>query len=83
MAAISSMTEKKTLDDFYRYVLSKDPNIRLECFSSLENYLMNLNNSTDCEDLDGFINGLLKWIEGSNYRVRSYLSFIIYVNLFI
>lgn len=70
MAHISSITKKKTLDEFYPYVLSKDPSVRLEYFSAIENYLSDSNNSTDCEDLDGFINGILKWIEGSNYRVR-------------
>jgi hypothetical protein len=71
MAYTSSIRENKTLDQFYSNVLSKEPSVRLECFSSLENYLSNVNNSIDCEDLTGFINGLLKWIEGSNYRVRS------------
>jgi len=69
MADRSSIIEKKTLDEFYSNVLSKEPSIRLECFSLLENYLSDKNNSIDCEDLTGFINGLLKWIEGSNYRV--------------
>jgi hypothetical protein len=69
MADTSSITENKNLDQFYSKVLSKDPSVRLECFSALENYLSDFNNSTDCEDLYGFIKGLLKWIEGSNYRV--------------
>ena len=70
MADISSTaTDDKTLDQFYSNVLSKEPSVRLECFSTLENYLSNVNNSLDCYDLTGFINGLLKWIEGSNYRV--------------
>jgi hypothetical protein len=58
------------LDQFYPYVLSKEPSIRLECFPALERYLMNESNEIDCEDITGFLNGLLKWIEGSNYRVR-------------
>lgn len=69
MADLSSLLENKTLDQFYSNVLSKDPSIRLECFSTLENYLSDVNNSTDCDDIGGFINGLLKWIECSNYRV--------------
>jgi len=77
MADISSITKNKTLDEFYSNVLSKEPSVRLECFSALENYLSDVNNSINCEDLTGFINGLLKWIEGSNYRVKIYLSIII------
>lgn len=61
----------KSLDEFYPHVLSKEPSVRLECFSSLENYLSDRNTSIDCEDLSGFINAVLKWVEGSNYRVRS------------
>jgi hypothetical protein len=70
MADTSSIIDNKTLDEFYPYVISKEPSIRLECFSELEKYLSDINNSVDCEDLTGFINGLVKWIEGSNYRVR-------------
>ena len=70
MADSSSIRENKTLDEFYPHVLSKEPSVRLECFPALENYLSDVNTSIDCEDLTGFINGLLKWIEGSNYRVR-------------
>jgi hypothetical protein len=71
MAYTSSIRQNKTLDEFYPNVLSKEPSVRLECFPALENYLSNVNNSIDCEDLSGFISGLLKWIEGSNYRVGS------------
>lgn len=66
----SSITiEVQNLDQFYSSVLSKDPNVRLECFSKLENHLSDETNSIDCEDLTGFISGLLKWVESSNYRV--------------
>jgi hypothetical protein len=70
MADISSMT---TLDEFYPNVLSKEPSVRLECFFAIENYLLDVNNSISCQDLTGFIDGLLKWIEGSNYRVGFFL----------
>jgi hypothetical protein len=70
MADTSSIRESRTLDEFYSNVLSKEPSIRLECFPVLENYLSNINNSINCEDLTGFITGLLKWVECSNYRVR-------------
>lgn len=69
MAQTSTTTENKTLDDFYQNVLSKEPSIRLECFPSLENYLADVNTSLECEDLTGFIDGLFRWIEGSNFRV--------------
>jgi hypothetical protein len=74
MAYTSSIKESKTLDQFYPNVLSKEPSVRLECFTALESFLSNGNNSLECEDLTGFIDGLLKWIEGSNYRVCDVLS---------
>lgn len=68
-SASSTTTENKNLDDFYQKILSKEPSIRLECFPALENYLSDVNTSLDCDDLTGIIDGLLKWIEGSNFRV--------------
>ncbi|CAF5182919.1 unnamed protein product [Rotaria magnacalcarata] len=69
MADSSSIIETKTLDHFYPSIQSKEPNVRLDCFSKLEDYLSDENNSIECEDLAGFINGLLKWVESSNYRI--------------
>ena len=69
MADSPATTEKKNLDHFYQSVLSKEPSVRLECFPALENHLSDANTSIDCEDLTGFLTGLLKWIEGSNFRV--------------
>jgi len=69
MADKLSTTENKNLDDFYQHVLSKEPSVRLECFPALEILLSDVDSSVECEDLTGFIDGLLKWIEGSNFRV--------------
>jgi len=68
--AETTSTENKNLDDFYQNVLSKEPSVRLECFPALENYLSDVNTSLECNNLTDFIDGLLKWIEGSNFRVR-------------
>ncbi|CAF1611909.1 unnamed protein product, partial [Adineta ricciae] len=65
------MAENKTLGDFYQSVTSKEPSVRLECFSALENLLSDSETSVDCDDLPGFINGLIKWIEGSNFRIAT------------
>ena len=70
MAENSSTTKIDNLDHFYASVLSKEPSTRLECFAELENHLSDDNASLECEDLTGFIHGLFKWIEGSNFRVR-------------
>lgn len=69
MADTSAILENQSLDQFYSHVLSKEPGVRLECFAALEAYLANVHSSTACDDLAGFIKGLLKWVEGSNYRV--------------
>ena len=65
-----SSLENETLDQFYSSVLSKEPSVRLECFPELETHLSDENTSLECDDLTGFIDGILKWIEGSNFRVR-------------
>ena len=64
------MADKPTLDSFYPNIISKEPSVRLECFSALENYLSDENSSVECDDLTGLIDGLLRWIEGSNFKVR-------------
>jgi hypothetical protein len=74
--AETTSTENKNLDDFYQNVLSKEPSVRLECFPALENYLSDVNTSLECNNLTDFIDGLLKWIEGSNFRVRFFFLFI-------
>ena len=66
----SAITDVTNLDSFYPNVLSKEASVRLECFSALETYLSDGTNSLECDDLTGFIDGLLRWIEGSNFRVR-------------
>ena len=69
MADKSSTTKNDNLDHFYANVLSKEPSTRLECFAALENHLSDDTASLECDDLTGFIHGLFKWIEGSNFRV--------------
>ncbi len=67
--ADKSSIENLNLDYFYSNIQSKEPSVRLECFPALEIYLSDVNTSLECDDLTGFIDGLLKWIEGSNFRV--------------
>ena len=69
MAEKTSSSENRNLDSFYSNVLSKEPSVRLECFPALEAYLADVSTSLECNDLTGLIDGLLKWIEGSNFRV--------------
>lgn len=64
------MTDQSTLDSFYPNILSKEPSVRLECFSAFETHLSDENTSLECDDLTGLIDGLLRWIEGSNFKVR-------------
>jgi hypothetical protein len=70
MADSSSSMEHASLDQFYPYVISKESSVRSDWFPTIEDYLSDRTKPTDCDDLTGFLNGLLKWIESSNYRVR-------------
>ena len=74
MADNSTTIANGNLDQFYSGVISKEPSARLECFSTLESYLSDENASLECDDMPGFVSGLLKWVEGSNFRVMFYSS---------
>lgn len=66
---MAEASSSKTLEDFYLNVHSKEPSVRLDCFTGLETYLSDDNAAVDCADLAGFIDGIIRWIEGSNFRV--------------
>ncbi|CAF1109261.1 unnamed protein product, partial [Didymodactylos carnosus] len=69
MTDTSQTHQPNNLDQFYLGVVSKEPSQRLECFAGLEEYLKDQNNTLECEDTYGFVSGLLKWVECSNYRI--------------
>ena len=37
---------------------------------NIVNYLKDENNPLDCEDIGGFIDGLVPWMQSSNFKVR-------------
>ena len=71
MAHSFSTSDNQSLEQFTAGVLAKEPTVRLECFSGLEKYLLDETTSVDDGDVTEIIHGLFKWIEGSNFRVRT------------
>ena len=57
------------LTDFLTNVTTTDTRKRQECYEGLSNYLKDPRSSLDCDDLDGFIEGLSQWVGCSNYKV--------------
>lgn len=59
----------ETLDAFLPGVTTQDTRKRLQVHTDLVAYLHDPANSTACEELDRFIDGLSSWINSSNYKV--------------
>jgi hypothetical protein len=58
-----------SLDDFAESVCSKDTNVRLDVFMRLEEFLRNESSYTHTQDLNRFCEGILAWINSSNYKI--------------
>lgn len=62
-----------SLDYFIPNISNPDTRRRMTTYDELVKYLSNHDNSTECADLEAFVDGLNSWIDSSNYKVR--LSF--------
>ena len=59
------------LDEFYPDLSTTDTKKKLTVGVNIVNYLKDENNPLDCEDIGGFIDGLVPWMQSSNFKVRS------------
>ena len=57
------------LDDFYPDLSTTDTKKKLTVGVNIVNYLKDENNPLDCEDIGGFIDGLVPWMQSSNFKV--------------
>ena len=62
------------LDQFYSDLSTTDTKKKLTVGQNIINYLEDDNNGIDCEDFGGFVDGLVPWMQSSNFKVR--FSFI-------
>jgi len=57
------------LDQFYQDLSTTDTKKKLTVGQNIINYLEDDSNSIDCEDIGGFIDGLVPWMQSSNFKV--------------
>ena len=58
------------LDEFYPDLVTTDTKKKLTVGVNIVNYLKDEANPLDCEDIGGFIDGLVPWMQSSNFKVR-------------
>ena len=59
------------LDQFYQDLSTTDTKKKLTVGQNIINYLEDDSNSIDCEDIGGFIDGLVPWMQSSNFKVNN------------
>jgi hypothetical protein len=57
-------------DDLIQQLATNDTKKKLSVGQSVIDYLGNPDNAADCEDLGGFIDSLVPWMQSSNFKVR-------------
>lgn len=70
LAAGGSSTK---MDEFLNQLNSPDIKKKLTLGNSLLDYIQNEENPLECTDIGAFIDGLLPWIQNSNYKVEAML----------
>ena len=63
------------LDQFYQDLSTTDTKKKITVGQNIINYLEDENNSIDCEDIGGFIDGLVPWMQSSNFKVNIHLHY--------
>lgn len=61
------------MDEFLNQLNTPDIKKKLSLGNNLLEYIQNDENSLECTDIGAFIDGLLPWIQNSNYKVRRML----------
>ena len=58
------------LEQFFPDLSTTDTKKKLTIGVNIVNYLKDETNPLDCEDIGGFIDGLVPWMQSSNFKVR-------------
>jgi len=59
-----------TLEDFMPHVLTSDTKRRLQTYTLLVDYLQCPSTTLACHEFDKMVDGLVVWINSSNFKVR-------------
>ena len=62
------------LDQFYSDLTTTDTKKKITIGHNIINYLEDDNNSIECDDIGGFIDGLVPWMQSSNFKVKQVLE---------
>ena len=60
------------MDNFAVHLSTTDTKKKLSIGQDIIDYLGQPENPTDCEDLGGFIDALVPWMQSSNFKVCMY-----------
>lgn len=74
----SNMAYRKprSMDEFVKVCIKGDTKLRQTVGADLVIFLADDENPIECEDIGSFIDTLVQWIQGSNYKVRSPASYL-------
>ena len=60
------------LDQFQTDLATTDTKKKITVGGNIINYLADQDNSIDCDDFGGFVDGLVPWMQSSNFKVGSH-----------
>ena len=68
------------LDQFYADLSTTDTKKKIQHGENVIKYLQQEDNPIDCEDTGAFIDGLVPWMQSSNFKVVKLLHTHIHIN---
>ena len=63
------------MDDFFKHLSTTDTKKKLSVGQEIIDDPGATETSTECEDMGAFIDGLVPWMQSSNFRVRPFSQF--------
>lgn len=70
-------SQPRDLDGFIPHLTKADTKFRLQVGGDLLTFLGEPSNSIECEDIGKFVDGLIPWMQSSNYKVSTFHIFYI------
>ncbi|XP_072390555.1 CLIP-associating protein 1-A isoform X2 [Diabrotica undecimpunctata] len=64
-------TRPKDMDGFYAHLSKPDTKFRQQVGTDLLTFLAEPSNPIDCQDIGLFVDGIIPWMQSSNYKVSS------------
>lgn len=71
---LSLPSECRRMDEFLPLLLATDTRKKITIGADVLKYISEPDNSIECEDIGQFIDGIVPWMQNSNFKVRNYSS---------